>query len=200
MGTETMTKLLPAALLLLATSTASAQPSVTETAPTQGRDSLNLSPLGLIFGDINLNYEHLFDHGHGLIAEVGGGRDSGDLGSDTHGSLAVGYRWHWQHKQNSGFLGVTLAQAVGTGYIEEENGMRYDMRVRSTMLTGNIGKRWMIGDKVNITLRFGLGLGAHTATAKQSTPEAKMAESDMNKILTLLPIGAEGELSIGYVF
>ena len=203
MGSETMTKLLPATLLLLASSIASAQPSINASTAVkpEGRDSVNLSPLGLIFGDVDLSYEHLFDGGKGIIVEAGGGRGGSSDARDTHGSMAVGYRWHWQKKQNSGFLGITLTQGFGSASVADDTGMSYDMTTRSTMLTGNIGKRWMLGDSNwNITLRFGLGWGHHTVQAKETSSGAKMAEQKLNDALTHVPVGVEGELSIGYVF
>jgi CBS domain-containing protein len=56
------------------------------------------------------------------------------------------------------------------------------MSVRSTTITGNIGKRWMFGP-VNLTIRAGLGYGKYTAKAKEDTQEAKDAEELMNDIL-----------------
>lgn len=116
---------------------------------------------------------------------------------------SVGYRWHWRGRQNSGFLGVTFTQTVGSGSVTQTVSgaeMTHDMSVRSTMLTGNIGKRWMLTDAINITARLGLGWGHHVATAKEDTQEAKDAEELMNDILAFLPIGFEGELSLGYAF
>ena len=53
---------------------------------------------------------------------------------------------------------------------------------------------------INITLRFGLGWGHYAATAKVDNSEAKDAEKKLNDVLALLPIGFDGELSVGYVF
>ena len=108
--------------------------------------------------------------------------------------------------RGSGFVGVTYQQRYGSGYVEtrvdDEPVERHDMTVHSEMLTANIGKRWTLGSEENwnVTLRFGLGWGNHTATAKEDTMDAKEAEAEMNEILELLPIGWEGELSVGYNF
>lgn len=166
----------------------------------EGNDSINVSPLGLLFGNLYVTYEHMWTGGHAVIVDLGGGQSSGESGSEAHGSAGVGYRWHWRGRQNSGFVGLSLHQEIGSGTVTNDDGT-FDMSVRSTMLTANVGKRWMLGDSNwNITLRFGLGTGKHTAEAKESTPEAKMAEKEMNDLLALIPIGWEGELSIGYVF
>ena len=170
---------------------------------TEKDDSINVSPFGLLFGNLYVTYER-FNKGHGLIVDVGFGRTANDSGDESHGALGVGYRWHWRGRQNSGFLGVMLHQTYGHGEMTYNPGaadeMSYDMTVRSTMLTGNIGKRWMLGDSLNITLRLGLGLGHHVASAEADTEEAREAEEDMNALLSLLPIGFDGELSLGYNF
>lgn len=166
-------------------------------------NSINLSPLGLVAGNIALTYERLFGGTHGLIVEGVMSRSSNDDGDHLQFGGSVGYRWHWRGQQNSGFLGVTFTQTVGSGSVTSSvNGaqMTHDMSVRSTMITGNIGKRWMLTDAINITARLGLGWGNHVATAKEDTQEAKDAEELMNDILAFLPIGAEGELSVGYAF
>lgn len=166
-------------------------------------NSINVSPLGLVAGNVALTYEHLFGGTHGLIVEGVWSRSSDDNGDSMQFGGSVGYRWHWRGRQNSGFLGATFTQTVGSGSVTENlNGaeMTHDMSVRSTMITGNIGKRWMLTDAINITARLGLGWGSHVATAKEDTQEAKDAEELMNDILAFLPIGFEGELSLGYAF
>lgn len=205
------TSLTLASLLTLTAGTAAAQPAaapapaVMQTAPAPEKDdSINVSPFGLLFGNLYVTYEKLFQGKHGLIVDVGFGRTSGDGGDESHGAAGVGYRWHWRGRQNSGFLGVMLHQTYGHGEMTYNPGaadeMSYDMTVRSTMVTGNVGKRWMLGDSLNITLRLGLGWGHHVAEASEDTAEAREAEEDMNAILSLLPIGFDGELSLGYNF
>lgn len=203
------TSLALATLATLTAGTAAAQPTaapaVMQEAPAPEKDdSINVSPFGLLFGNLYLTYEKLIDGTHGFVVDAGFGRNSGDAGSEAHGAVGVGYRWHWRGRQNSGFLGVMLHQTYGNGEVTYNEGapdeMSYDMTVRSTMLTGNIGKRWMLGDSMNITLRIGLGWGHHVASADEDTDEAREAEEDMNALLSLLPIGFDGELSLGYNF
>jgi hypothetical protein len=165
-------------------------------------NSINISPLGALVGNYALTYEHLFGGTHGLIVEGIGTRSSGGEGSSLQFGGGVGYRWHWRGRQNSGFLGVMVAQGFGSGEVTTTQGgtsMTHELSVRSTMITGNIGKRWMLGP-ANVTFRVGLGWGHHVATAKSDTPEAKNAEKLMNDILSFLPIGLDGELSVGYAF
>jgi hypothetical protein len=179
-------------------------PSLSVTEKSEPADSINVSPLGLVFGNVALTYEHLFNGTHGLIVEGYGNRESNDDGNSLQFGGGIGYRWHWRGKQNSGFLGVQVSQSMGTGEVVTDvggtNEMRHAMSVRSTMVTGNIGKRWMLTDNVNITFRIGAGWGHHVATAKEDTQEAKDAEKLMNDILAFLPVGFDGELSLGYAF
>ena len=162
-------------------------------------NTVNISPLGVLVGDYALTYEHLFNGSHGLIVEGIGSRAANDDGSSLQFGGGVGYRWHWRGHQNSGFLGVMAAQRFGTGSVTE-NGMTHDMSVRSTTITANIGKRWTLTPALNVTFRIGAGWGHHVATAKEDTMEAKQAEKLMNDILSFLPVGFDGELSLGYAF
>lgn len=201
-----MNKLLVTAALVTIPALASAQPlGVTQTAPKapEKTNSINVSPLGALLGNYSLTYEHLFNGSHGLIVEGNAAFDSNSDSSSYQMGGGVGYRWHWRGRQNSGFLGVMVAQSFGNGEVTTTSGtqkMTYDMGVRSTTITGNIGKRWMIGDSFNITLRLGLGWGHHVATAKADNQEAKDAEKTLNDLLAFFPIGLDGELSVGYVF
>jgi hypothetical protein len=168
-------------------------------AKAEKQNTLNLSPLGVVVGDYALTYEHLFGGHHGLIVEGIGSRSANDDGSSLQFGGGVGYRWHWRGRQNSGFLGLMVAQRFGTGSVTE-NAVTHDMSVRSTTVTANIGKRWALTPAVNVTFRIGAGYGKHVATAKEDTMEAKQAEELMNDILSFLPVGFDGELSVGYAF
>jgi hypothetical protein len=201
-----MNKLLVTAALVTLPALASAQPlGVTETqqkAP-EKTNSINVSPLGALLGNYSLTYEHLFNGTHGVILEGNASFASNSDSSSYQMGGGVGYRWHWRGRQNSGFLGVMVAQSFGNGEVTTSSGgqdMTYEMGVRSTTITGNIGKRWMIGDSFNITLRLGLGWGHHVASAKVNDQQAKDAEEKLNDLLAYFPIGFDGELSVGYVF
>lgn len=182
-----------------------AQPSVTTIAPApaEKENSINISPLGLLFGSYALGYEHLFDGEHGLIVEGTFSRSSGDNSSSYGVGGAIGYRWHWRGKQNSGFLGLTAAQSFGhgEGTVDVDGGMEtFGVAVRATSVTANIGKRWMITDNLNATIRFGLGWAHYSVEAETDNPDAKKAEKIVNDALALFPVGIDGELSLGYTF
>jgi hypothetical protein len=178
-------------------------PSIAAAAVPEKEDSINLSPIGLLYGNVALSYEHLWNGTHGLVLEAEGSRASNDDSSATSGGFGVGYRWHWSHKQDSGFLGIMATQSIGTGFVTYgENGstMKYDMAIRATTLTANIGKRWMIGDNINITARLGAGPAWRHASTDTAGPRAKDAEDTMNALLSLIPVSIDGELSAGIVF
>jgi hypothetical protein len=126
-----------------------------------------------------VTYERLFAGHHGLIVEGIATLSNGDDGDSRQFGGAVGYRWHWRGRQNSGFLGVMFAQGFGTGEVVTNVGgadeMKHAMTVRSTTITANVGKRWMFGP-VNLTVRFGLGWESRRE-GEEDTPEAKDAES-----------------------
>lgn len=201
-----MNKLIVAAALASFPALVSAQPlgvAETQVKAPEKTNSINVSPLGALVGNYSLTFEHLFNGTHGVIVEGNTSFDSGSDASSYQVGGGVGYRWHWRGRQNSGFLGVMVAQSFGSGEVTTtSNGqqMTYEMGVRSTTVTGNIGKRWMIGDAFNVTLRLGLGWGHHVATAKVNDQAAKDAEEKLNDLLAFLPIGFDGELSVGYVF
>jgi len=192
---------LPIIILSIATASSTAfadDEAPSSNAPTDPVNSINASPLGVAFGNYALTYERLLGGQHGLVVEGIVTRSSGDDGDSTQFGGAAGYRWHWRGRQNSGFLGIMFAQGFGSGEVSV-NGMSHDMTVRSTTITGNVGKRWLFGP-INVTVRAGLGYGHYTAKAKEDTQEAKDAEKLMNDILAFLPIAIDGELSVGYTF
>src|SRR5262245_60287862 len=87
------------------------------TATKDPTNSINLSPLGVAFGNYALTYERLLGGSHGLVVEGILTRSSGDDGDSTQFGGAAGYRWHWRGRQNSGFLGIMFAQGFGSGEV-----------------------------------------------------------------------------------
>jgi len=138
---------------------------------------------------------------HGLVAEAGFGFSGDDSSSEAHGSGGIGYRWHWRGRQNSGFLGVMVHQAVGHGEVTTDE-MTYGASVKMTSVTGNIGKRWTLGDSWNVTLRLGAGWGHYAVNidGNEDDADAQEAEDALNDVLALLPVAIDGELSVGYAF
>lgn len=199
-------------LLVGTASTASAQEAPAE-APAKARDtsaqadvrahSVNLSPLGPLSGTYSVNYEHLFGGTHGLLVE---GLYSNTTDKDTKSNSAgasVGYRWHWSDAQDSGFIGMTMAYETGTGTAKvTTNGesVSWDVDVTTLKLIPNIGRRWAWDSGFNITFRFGIGYAKYDVSTDSDEPGAKEATKLVDDLLTLLPVGVDGELSVGWIF
>jgi hypothetical protein len=109
-------------------------PTLAIEAPPERANSINVSPLGIVLGSYNINYERLFG-AHGLVLEGGFSylSDDGDDSKSLGGSL--GYRWHWRGRQNSGFLGLAAGMYDGTGEASVETAggdeESHDVDVRS---------------------------------------------------------------------
>jgi hypothetical protein len=96
-----------------------------------------------------------------------------------------------------------IAHDLGQGTATESDGtttMSYPMSLSSTSITANIGKRWMLTDHVNVTARIGLGWAHYEVASKDTSADAQNAVQVTNALLTLFPIGVDGELSVGYTF
>jgi hypothetical protein len=164
--------------------------------------SINASPLGVLSGSYALNYERLFGS-HGLIGEATFVHSSDDSTSSTGGGAAVGYRWHWRGRQNSGFVGVNVGYAIGTASSTvEDNGMSssFDVDAKVLTVTANIGKRWAFANGLNVTFRIGGGYGQYDVTTDSQDPLAQRAVEAVDDLLHFLPIAFDGELSVGYAF
>jgi hypothetical protein len=188
-----------------------APPPVFLAAPPPPENSINGSPLGVIFGSYSLNYERLSGGTHGLVVEgsfahtSGTSTESGDAvaSSSTSYGGAVGYRWHWMGRQDSGFLGLMAGYDVGSGSGTVSSGgtsKSFDLTVKAPRVVGNIGKRWQWDNGLNITFRIGAGWAKYTVTSSSTDPQAQDAVKGLQDLLALIPIAFDGELSIGYSF
>ncbi len=178
-------------------------PTAVIEAPPERANSINVSPIGIVLGAYNINYERLFG-AHGLVLEAGFSHvsDDGDDSSSLGGSLA--YRWHWRGRQNSGFLGLAAGMYDGTGEatVETSGGAEesHDVDVRSYYLVANIGKRWAWRNGLNITFRIGGGYGYYDIEPRSDDPDAQKAADEVDDLLKRFPIAVDGELSVGYTF
>jgi hypothetical protein len=176
--------------------------TIQKEAPHERAWSVNLDPGGALQGYYGGNVEWL--HGsHGLLAQVSYFHKGDDVSSVGGVGSKVGYRWHWRGRQNSGFLGVNASFDVGTAETTtESNGqmMTSDLSVRTIAVTANIGKRWQLGNGLNITFAIGGGWASRTVTTSSSDPAVQEAAQDIEDLLAFLPIALDGELSLGYSF
>lgn len=185
-------------------------PVVVETRPPK-ENSINASPIGVLLGSYSLNYEHLFNGTHGLMAEGNVGISSGTSSSGTETSSSksttygggVGYRWHWSGRQQSGFLGIMGGYSAGSGSSTITTGgtaQTFDLTITAPWLVGNIGKRWQWDSGVNFTFRVGAGWAKYSVSTSSADPQAKDAVKFLQDVLTRFPIALDGELSVGYTF
>ncbi len=205
--------------LLATAGLATAQPAdvypvVAAKAPAAARQhSINVSPLGLIGGGFNANYEYLSRGHHGLLLEIGSGAwvnnhassRNGVMVSETetdgrHGTVGVGYRYHLRGRQHGMFLGVVLHHNVGTASVRStKNGQTVagkDIAYESSTVTAHVGKRWMLTDGLNLTARLGFGSAERTVTDEDADPMAAAALQDSIDV----PVAIDGELSLGWTF
>jgi hypothetical protein len=175
--------------------------------------SVNGNPLGALVGAFSLNYEYLSDGGyHGLLTEIVSSRLEDEEGTKEESQGAsLGYRYHFSGQQQSWFAGLTAGYFAGTGDATIEvstttNGVTevtktvFPVDFTNYQLTVNNGYRWLWDNGLNVTIRFGLGYGDYTFDTESDSPDAQLAVELVEALLTLVPLAAEGEFSLGYTF
>jgi len=166
------------------------------------KNSVNLSPLGVLTGSYNLNYDRLFG-AHGLIIESSLFARSDDDASSGGIGAAIGYRWHLSGHQNSWFVGAMAGFLVGTGDAEIGSGvntMRFEVDTQVFSVVANIGKRWAWNNGLNLTIRAGAGYGNYSVTTDSQSADAQQAVEKVDELLSIVPVAIDGELSLGYTF
>ncbi|MEE2643391.1 MAG: hypothetical protein VYD19_00530 [Myxococcota bacterium] len=160
--------------------------------------SINFQPFPALAGSLSLNYAQLLDGYHGFLIEGAlvnstiEPTDPEEPKITTKGfDLLVGYRYHWSGGQNSGFWGVSAGHSRGTSSRDNGSNISY----KNTTLTLNLGRRWAWENGFNITFRAGLGFGDYNFKSDGDTEE-QLGIAALNE----LPIGLEGEFSLGYCF
>lgn len=175
---------------------------VVEMVPT-GVNSVNINPLGALFGDYSVNFEHLVNGSHGLIAEGVFSSTSDDNGTTTQAGAAVGYRWHWSGTQDSGFLGAMLGYKSGTSdvtVVSSGISKSFDLTVSAPSITFNIGRRWAWQSGLNVTIRFGVGRAAYDITSTSTDADVQEAIKLADDMMNAFPVTLDGELSVGWIF
>jgi hypothetical protein len=178
-------------------------PSITQQAPAEKENSINVSPIGLVFGSYSVNYERLINGHHGFIVEGDYARLSDDDSEQATFGGNLGYRYHWSGGQDSGFVGLNVGYGQGTGEASTTTNdvtKTYDVDSSVTRVTANVGRRWAWNSGFNITLRVGAGYGDYNITTDSDDPEAQQAAKDIDDLLTVFPVAIDGELSIGWAF
>jgi hypothetical protein len=209
--------LLASSALLTTAGIATAEPADSGGAPATTRhdarrNAVNLSVLGMLGGGFNLTYERMVGDGDGVVLEVGstswrGGSSESIDGrivreseiDARHATLGIGYRRHWRGGQHGGFAGVMLHQNVGSADVRVTDGRDEaadQVAYRSTTLTAHVGKRWMLTDAINLTIRVGAGIADRDVIDTGADPMAVARLADAID----LPLAVDGELSLGYTF
>ena len=173
--------------------------AVEETVHPEPALSVNVNVIGLLFSSYSGNFEYLWKGSHGLLLEPSYAFSEGERSSVTDMGVSLGYRWHWEGQQNSGFLGLNAGYASGTG-TQDLDGIDFKMTIDRISVIPNIGYRafWDFG--LNITFRIGAGYGKRTVTAEVAGGDAEEAAQAMEDFLNVLPIALDGELSVGWCF
>ncbi|OIP39052.1 MAG: hypothetical protein AUK47_10755 [Deltaproteobacteria bacterium CG2_30_63_29] len=180
-----------------------AAPEAAAPASEEKANSININAFSIAFGTYGGNYERLFANSHGLMVEGYFSSSSDGDTSATGGGGALGYRWHWSGKQNSGFLGAVAGFGMGSGdAVVDVNGARSTFTVNTTTIyaAANIGYRWAWDFGLNITLRGGGGYANYGVSTDSEDANAEKAVELVDDLLSWIPVYIDGELSIGFNF
>ncbi|NLT52183.1 MAG: hypothetical protein GXX85_14865 [Ignavibacteria bacterium] len=159
-------------------------------------NALNIDPAGVFFGNLTMNYEHLFGKRHGLFIESG-------LGKKDFYLAGAGYRFHYFNDEdtagiNSGFFGVFVKSGRNYMQFEGENKKKYDVNLEYLSAGINIGYRYKWGEYFNYSWRIGCAfpLQSDFKWHPADKPEDYKDFQTICKILSYI----DGEISIGYNF
>jgi hypothetical protein len=164
------------------------------------KNSINLG-LGTVWGSPSLSYEHLFAGGHGLVIGANGFFARHDIGNAMGAGGSIGYRYHWHERQDSVLFGIHAGfDRDQTPMRITENEMTTDTVVDMTTfyLVGNLGKRWVLGDNINITARIGGGLALRRLDSDAEDYDPLVGF--VHGMIESVPVTLDGELSVGYMF
>lgn len=165
-------------------------------------NAINMCPGGIIFGIYSFNYEYLIKQSHGIVARfdyesVSETLDDDNMDADGYG-FTLNYRWHWNQKMGSFFVGSFLRYKIYNGNATA-NLEAFEFTLREATLGLNIGKRWVWNSGLNIAAAFGYGVSSLT---KETEPTSESIESTLDKFIDGYDfIGPfYGEISIGYAY
>lgn len=133
----------------------------------------------------------------GLVLDAAGRSESYGQGAVGLGA-AIGYRRHWRQRQDSPFFGVHAGYDLGESVADRTDVVLVGHQ--SFYVAGNIGRRWLVSDGVNITARIGAGLIYRVYFEDFGEPEDIAPVRYLDDLLDQLPITVDGELSVGYTF
>jgi hypothetical protein len=156
-------------------------------------NTLNISPISLVLGSINGNYEHLFAGRHGIFVE-------GGYGIDNKKGYGGGYRFHYRKETKNNIISSYLGFFIKWQYAStnfEDDDESYDLEFRILTAGFNWGTRYDLWGPLNFAWRIGYGIPFKTEFnwAPQKHDKYKTIEA-LVKIFT----GIDSEVSIGIAF
>jgi len=159
------------------------------------KQAVQFDVAGLLFGDLSLNCEYLFNHQYGIV--IGGTYYPKYYRHSSHGENGeLEYRWHWDKSMNSGFLGAFLngGRFYGTDRSSRWDDMNNDMTYKQTSVTlgPDIGRRWVTDWGMSLVARVGYG---YTWSKFENTT---LDQHELDRINAVT--GLDAELSIGFAF
>jgi hypothetical protein len=165
------------------------------------RNAINIYPFGPIFGNININYEHLFGKANGLMVQALLMEKYG-FSSATGFSVELQYRRHYfrypkQKGLNSPFWGPFIYYEMSRTQIAGTNGSKYDVDITFGKAGANWGRRWIWGKSFNLALRIGAGIPFY---ANYNWLPYKPDQYQTIEALSIALACFDGELTIGFAF
>jgi hypothetical protein len=171
---------------------------VTEDIAKKVINAVNINPVALIWGNINVSYERFFPDKHGAMLQLGYFLKNGI-------SVAAHYRYHYYKEDqtvlNSPYIGafVSFTNTKDEANIEvNDNSINVVPTTVSYLNIGvNWGRRWILSNAMDIACRIGYGFPI-VANFEWPTPPPGGAKSIENK--KKYWNGIDAELSLGYTF
>jgi hypothetical protein len=181
-------------LSLVSSIAAAETPNEVKTQAPDRTISINLDAApALLHGMYGGNVEWL--HGaHGVLVEGNYGQDAQQLIASAFRTTA-GYRYHWNGRMDSGFVGVNASYASVTSTSDHSDSLTF----RTVSVLGNVGKRWQLDNGMNFTARCGFGIawGKLTTSSDDQFVMEEVADLDARNDIAVV---WDSELSVGYSF
>lgn len=166
------------------------------------KNTINMCPGGLAFGIVSVNYEHLFNKHHSLMARVdyeAVPKSYSDANIEVDGkAFVLNYRYHIGGGLNSYYVGAysRYRRYDGSGKLKSGS---FDFTKPDVTFGLNVGKRWIWKSGFTMNLAFGYGIAIDKRKVNNRSVEADTAidvfEKEYDFINPFL-----GEFSIGYAF
>lgn len=175
--------------------------------------AVQANPLGFLFGTYAGNFQYQVAPHHGVMAEIGFGARSNDLGgietSQSRFVIGTHYRYHFNPQMDSWFLGpfakfvslngdstTTTTDLITSVQTEESS----SYTANTFVLGANIGRRWIFTQGLSLVAR--LGYGATRVNLDIEGDGDVLTDDDIEVLERAfgIALGFDAELSIGWAF